>query len=65
MECLKKKTSFLKIPVVRRIWYVYNSCMGLALLSLHIPAKKCIFSIDDGPFWQLSGRGPYTPLAIL
>lgn len=24
--------------------------MGLALLSSHISAKKCIFSIDDGPF---------------
>lgn len=24
--------------------------MGLALLSLHIPEKKCIFIIDDGPF---------------
>ena len=39
------------MPVVRWIRYVYNSCMGLALLSLHIPAKKCILSIDDGPFF--------------
>ena len=50
MGCLKKNTSFLKMPVVRRIRYVNNSCMGLTLLSLHIPTKKCIFSIDDGLF---------------
>ena len=50
MGCLKKYSVYRRMPVVRWIQYVYNSCMGPALMSLYIPAKKCILTIDEGPF---------------
>ena len=55
-----------KLNYTNNMDLTYNLWMCLALLSLHIPAKKSIFSIDEGPFLRNCRAGcSYTPLAIL